>query len=1167
MLQNTTRTKILSIILAIFLCTFQCFTDVSIVSASSNESTEQDSQTESTSSTNNSVVPTNTPNEASVDPTANIRLMFTTDLHGALTTTNLETGSTLPTGTLARCATLIQQARSEKQPNNSFLFDLGDALYDYSTDYLFEHDSNTVQPIYNAMKSLKYDAITLGNHEFDYNLSYIQNQIANSGLQDICVVSNVKYKTTQKNVWKENLMLNRTVTLSDGSTTDIKIGVIGETQPVLSSKRTKYSNTLSTQKIVDSTREQAVSLKEAGADLIVVLAHCGISQENTSSFYSNDGYLLTKIPEVDVVLCGHSHQYFPSDRAENAKYYELPGIEKETGLVNGKNMIMVADKGAAIGIADLTITKKADSSIQIADRTSTIRQATKDIAVDNNINNNFMGTCKNIFISAYNNILGEISDSSSYNNYFAALEDNSIIQIINDAKMNRALNIINTLKKDYKNYPVIAASNYIKSGSEDDKEFLSFSDYLFESYLSSMQIYRTGIYLYEISGKQLKEWMEWSSSAYKTTSESASFSSSDIQNNKTTCSQTLLQDCWNSNFSNFYVFDGVEYVVDTTVNPRYDISGNKISDNTRIRNLTRNGVPVSDTDKFIIATNKLEKNKNNLITEISKRKVYEAPSIRWRTVIKEYLETISLNSTLGNIADDNWHVITAKNSSQVVKSGLDSKKFSENKEWISSISGIDSDFIYYNIDMSKQNTTDKKGPNIIATPLSDKLSHDAVTVSVQTHDRSGVASVQYAKGKYTIKSDIWNDATKISTSFSCKETGIYTILATDTLGNRTVYYVRIQNINKDTIAAPVVDMITNRNTKIKGTAPAKSTVYIKTSNRATYKTKANASGIFSRKIALQKADTNIYIYAVDSTGRTSPRVVTTVVRSGPNRPKLKYINSNSAIVTGSINDTFAYPFLYVEDKNTVYVPKVDGKELYKASTAFDSSVRIVKVPCNISNNGSFTIKLPCIIPYNTSVVLYSLDNSSRKSCNVRDVVNKKRPSPSLKTSYISNNTTTVNVSCRERCKMIIKIDSKDYMNNSVKYDPSIHSYLYKINIPKTNTYKKIKIYAKNSAGNSGEILAPRKEIVPNTPTISSINLKKKTIRGKVHFIDSNFKKSTLDKSKTKVYVKANGKKYRAKISTNGNFVLKITKLNSRQHIAIWATNVNGTSPIGRKSVI
>lgn len=175
-----------------------------------------------------------------------------------------------------------------------------------------------------------------------------------------------------------------------------------------------------------------------------------------------------------------------------------------------------------------------------------------------------------------------------------------------------------------------------------------------------MQIYRTGIYLYEISGKQLKEWMEWSSSAYKTTSESASFSSSDIQNNKTTCSQTLLQDCWNSNFSNFYVFDGVEYVVDTTVNPRYDISGNKISDNTRIRNLTRNGVPVSDTDKFIIATNKLEKNKNNLITEISKRKVYEAPSIRWRTVIKEYLETISLNSTLGNIADDNWHVITAK---------------------------------------------------------------------------------------------------------------------------------------------------------------------------------------------------------------------------------------------------------------------------------------------------------------------------------------------------------------------------------------------------------------------------------------------------------------------------------------------------------------------------
>ncbi len=1196
MLQRTTKTRIFCIILTVFLCITQCFAGIPVVSATPNTTEKTTTATSSPRPTSSSAISTNKPTssptatpsntqntttssepeitpeataevtQAPSSPTAQIRLMFTTDLHGALTTTNYETGSSKATGTLARCATLIKQGRAEKPENNTFLFDLGDALYDYSTDYIFEHDSTSVQPIYSAMKSLGYDAITLGNHEFDYNLSYIQNQIANSGLQDICVVSNVRYATTQKHVWKENMMLTRTVTASDGSTIDIKIGIIGETQPTLSTKRSKYTNTLSTQDIVESTQEQATALKAAGADLIVVLSHSGVGTEAPSSGFSNVSYALTKIPEVDVVLAGHAHQYFPSNRTASAKYYELSGVDKETGLANGKNLIMIADKGAAIGIADLTITRGADSSLQILDRTSTIQETTADVAVDNDINNNYMGTWKNTFVATYSNILGEISDPSSYNNYFAALEDNSLMQLINDAKMNRALKIINTTKTDYANLPVIAASTYIKSGSDDDKEFVSFSDYFLESYLSNVQIYRTGIFLYQISGKQLKEWMEWSASAYATTSEATTVSSSAIRDEGIDYSQTLLQSDWNSNFSNFYVFDGVEYVIDTTVGPRYDISGNKISDCQRITSLTRNGVAISDADQFIIATNKLDTTTNNLITEINAQKVYGAASLRWRTVVKDYLENLSLNSTLGNVADNNWHVITKKNSSQVVKSALTSETVASQKEWITDIAAVDSNFIYYNVDMSKENTNDTTGPNIIATALSDELSHSAVTVSVQTHDRSGVASVKYAKGKYTTTADIWQDASTINTSFECKENGIYTILATDTIGNRTVYYVRIQNINANTISAPIVDTFTNRKTAITGTAPAKSTVYIKISGGKTYSTTANASGAFSCNIPAQKADTTIYIYAVDSSGRTSPRVTITVSRTGPNKPTLHTINSNSQKVTGNIRDTFAYPVLYVESKNTVYVPETDGKALYKASSAYDASAKIVEVPCNVTSSGAFTVTLPCYLPGETSVVLYTLDNSSRKSNNVsKKVVQKKPPKPSLATSYVSNGTTTVKVSCGERCTIHVKIDTKVYTHKSVSYDSDSHSYIYEIKIPKTNTGKKIKFYASNSVGNSAVVTAARKETVPNTPTISSINLKKHTIKGKVHFIDSDFNKSTLSKSKTKVYVKVNGKKYKAKVSAKGTFTVTVPSLASGQSFTIWATNVNGTSPVGKRT--
>lgn len=57
---------------------------------------------------------------------------------------------------------------------------------------------------------------------------------------------------------------------------------------------------------------------------------------------------------------------------------------------------MVANKGASIGIADLTIKKDENNTVQIVDRQSIIRDATADVAVDEDINNNYMGTWKKV---------------------------------------------------------------------------------------------------------------------------------------------------------------------------------------------------------------------------------------------------------------------------------------------------------------------------------------------------------------------------------------------------------------------------------------------------------------------------------------------------------------------------------------------------------------------------------------------------------------------------------------------------------------------------------------------------------------------------------------------------------------------------------------------------
>ena len=1196
MKKKTNTVRLVCLILTLILCVSQAFSGNSVLLLANTETVTNSNNLSSQTATP-ATTPTETPKTSSgpaitpeitatpdiettpevtvptqepvvQTPVAEIRLMFTTDLHGNLTTTEYETGSYNSTGTLARCATLFTQARAEKPAGNTFQFDVGDQLYNYSTDYIFEQDSTSVQPIYNAMKAMGYDAITLGNHEFDYNLSYIQNQIANSGLQDICVVSNVKLTSTKKTVWKQNMLLTRTVTLTDGSTMDLRIGIIGETQPGLSAKRSKYGNTLTTEDIVENTQTEAKNLKAQGADLIVVLAHSGVgTSETPENKAANVSYALTKIPEVDVVLCGHEHKTFPSSSADSAKYYKLSGVDATTGLANGKNLVMVANKGGSIGIADLSLARGADNSIQIVNRTSSIRNASADIAADENINNNFLGKWKRIFTATYSNILGEITDAQSYNNYFASIEDNSLIQLINNAKMTRALKIIQTDKTDYASYPVVAATSYVKCGSDDDKEYVSFTDYFLESYLSNLQIYKTGVFLYPISGAQLREWMEWSASAYNTTVPGHNASGTALSSAGTQYNQTVFQNEWNSDPSNFYIFDGMEYTIDTSIEPRYNFAGTQINNTNRITSLTINGVPVKVTDTMIMATNNLSVSTNPLLLAISAQKIYGAQSIRWRTVIKEYLEAFSQNSTLNHVADDNWNVLTGANSTQILKSALTSEELASKKNWILAKEGMDSDFNYYLVDLWKKNSNDTTGPNIVATALSDELSHSAVTVMVRANDKSGIAELKYAKGKYTEKADVWNDAEVIADRFDCKENGIYTIYAKDGLGNRRVSYIRILNINADTISAPIINTFTNRKTEISGNASPKSTIHIKMPSGKNYSTTTAANGTFSCTVAPQDADSTIYVYAVDSNGRTSPRVTVVVSRTGPNQPSLDTVKSNSKKVTGKICDTFAYPVLYSKEKNIVYVPKTDGKSLYKASNAYDEGCKIVEVPCTIATGGAFTITLPQYLPGNTGVILYTLDSSARKSLNVsKTIEQRKPPKPALLTTFVSNTATKIKVSCGEKCTLYAKVGKKRYNHKSVSYNSSTYSYEYTIPIPRSNTGTKISVYASNSVGTSAAIKARRKETVPNTPKITSVNLKKHTIKGTVHFINANHEKSSLSASKTKVYLRTNGKKYQAKIASNGNFTIKVPTLAKGQAYRIWAKNVNGVSIAQTKKV-
>ena len=70
-------------------------------------------------------------------------------------------------------------------------------------------------------------------------------------------------------------------------------------------------------------------MKKEGADVIVVLAHTGMGDEQMVEMEENATYDLTKVEGIDAIITGHNHQNFPGD------FNALPGVNQQNGTING----------------------------------------------------------------------------------------------------------------------------------------------------------------------------------------------------------------------------------------------------------------------------------------------------------------------------------------------------------------------------------------------------------------------------------------------------------------------------------------------------------------------------------------------------------------------------------------------------------------------------------------------------------------------------------------------------------------------------------------------------------------------------------------------------------------------------------------------------------------
>jgi 2',3'-cyclic-nucleotide 2'-phosphodiesterase/3'-nucleotidase len=296
--------------------------------------------------------PAPTPKAESVS----ITLLGTTDLHGRIEPWDYYSGKPVDLG-LVKIATLVKQARAEAP--DALLFDSGDMVQDPEsllTNYFLNKKSSELNPMIAAMNQLRYDAMAVGNHEFNFAPQPMWKIKGESKFPWLC--ANIKQTYTEGAPYFPPYIIKKVK--------GVRVGIVAFVTTVAppSEGYTFEPILTAAKRVIPELRSQA--------DLVVVLLHSGFVSDPTggpstriqveSENLAPD--LAEQVPGIDVILFGHTHS-------------ELP--EK---FINGVLLTEAKYWGMSLARADVAMTKSANGRWEVTSKHSHTIPVTADVPSD-----------------------------------------------------------------------------------------------------------------------------------------------------------------------------------------------------------------------------------------------------------------------------------------------------------------------------------------------------------------------------------------------------------------------------------------------------------------------------------------------------------------------------------------------------------------------------------------------------------------------------------------------------------------------------------------------------------------------------------------------------------------------------------------------------------------
>ena len=286
-----------------------------------------------------------------------VTILQTSDLHGHLLPWDYQRAQPADDG-LARIASRVGAIR--KETPNVLLLDAGDTIQGTPIEFLHAKDpSKGPDPMAEAMSALEYDAMSVGNHEFNFGLVVLRKAQRESAFPWLS--ANTRIVSDGSAAFPEYLV--KTIA-------GIRIGILGLTTPNIPSwEPARNRPGLRWEDPVDAARRLVPVLRgKEKCDFVVALIHSGPeidlkTGEPDGTDDENRVAALSKVAGIDLLLTGHTHRRIPLTR------------------LNGVPMIQPGRWGDVLARVDVTF-EKSGGKVTVADVAGALLPSDASVATD-----------------------------------------------------------------------------------------------------------------------------------------------------------------------------------------------------------------------------------------------------------------------------------------------------------------------------------------------------------------------------------------------------------------------------------------------------------------------------------------------------------------------------------------------------------------------------------------------------------------------------------------------------------------------------------------------------------------------------------------------------------------------------------------------------------------